>query len=65
MTLEVIKGALLLGSARKYVSLFNRLDSSSADLIVSLRYFADCVEEAKSETSMDYWRYLESGVNKV
>jgi len=54
--IEVIEHGILLGCARKYVTLLNGQSSGS---IVSLSYFENLIDEAAASTvSHDYWRYL-------
>jgi hypothetical protein len=63
VSLDLLGRAILLGSARKYVALFNH---SAASPIVSLQYFAGVLDDvATLEESLDYWRYLAMRVKKM
>jgi hypothetical protein len=58
ISIEQITRAILLGCARKYVSMFN---AGTRTPIASLQYFADIVEEVKeSEIPESYWEPLRS-----
>jgi len=59
--IEIVEHGILLGCARKYVTLLNGQGSGS---IVSLSYFQDVIEEAAaSKVSSDYWRYVRHRVD--
>jgi hypothetical protein len=61
--LDQVHRAILMGCARKYVALFNH---SGGSLITALQYFAGTLEEvARTEVSLDYWRYLAMKVGKL
>jgi hypothetical protein len=63
VALDLLARAFLLGSARKYVALFNH---STASPVTSLQYFAGALDDvAKLEESLDYWRYLAMRVKKM
>jgi len=61
--LDHVRRAVLLGCARKYVSLVNNAGGS---LITALNYFAGIVQEvATLEVSLDYWRHLALRIPKI
>lgn len=61
--LDQVQRAVLLGSVRKYVALFNHAGGSP---ITSLQYFAGIVPEvATLEASLNYWRYLAARMRKM
>jgi hypothetical protein len=60
--LDHIEHGVLLGCARRYVSLLN---GTAVGLVLGLRYFAPAIEEARSlRISEDYWRHLAFRVAK-
>ena len=62
--LSILENALLLGQARKLVSLLNGSESS---VIGSLRYFDPLIAEVEANQNQfteDYRRYLRSSINK-
>jgi hypothetical protein len=61
--LDQVKRAILLGTARKYLSAANHPGQGP---VQSLEYFAGVVREvAEMEAPMEYWRYLEMRVKKM
>jgi hypothetical protein len=61
--LDQVQRAVLMGCARKYVSLFNH---PGGELITSLQYFAGIVQEvAALEMPLNYWRYLAARMRKM
>ncbi len=63
VSLEHITRAILLGCARKYVSMLN---AGSRTPITSLEYFADVVEEVrKSAIPESYWEPLRTKVTRM
>jgi hypothetical protein len=61
--LDQVQRAILMGCARKYVTLFNHPSGSP---ITCLQYFAGIVQEvATLEMSLDYWRYLTARMRKM
>ena len=61
--LEIVERAILLGCARKYISLSKHPESTP---ITSLTYFAGVIDEVRhTEVGMDYWRYLAARVKKM
>jgi hypothetical protein len=63
VSLEQISRAILLGCARKYVSLLN---AGSRTPITSLQYFADVVEEVReSAIPESYWEPLRTKVTRM
>ena len=63
VSLEQISRAILLGCARKYVSLLN---AGSRTPITSLQYFADVVEEVReSAIPESYWEPLRMKVTRM
>jgi hypothetical protein len=63
VSLEQISRAILLGSARKYVSMLN---AGSRSPITSLQYFADVVEEVReSAIPESYWEPLRAKVIRM
>ena len=60
--LDHVEHGVLLGCARRYVSLLN---GTAVGLVSGLRYFAPAIEEARSlRISEDYWRHLAYRVAK-
>ena len=63
VSLEQIKQAILLGCARKYVSMIN---AGSRTPITSLEYFADVVDEVReSAIPESYWEPLRAKVTRL
>lgn len=63
IALDQVQRAVLLGCARKYVTLFNH---AAGEPVRSLQYFAGMVSEVGDlELNFNYWRYLESRVQKM
>ena len=63
VSLEQIARAILLGCARKYVSMLN---AGSRTPITSLEYFADIVEEVReSAIPESYWEPLRAKLNRM
>src|ERR1700722_12401421 len=63
VSLEQITRAILLGCARKYVSMLN---AGSRTPITSLEYFADVVDEVReSGTPESYWEPLRAKVTRM
>jgi len=61
--IEHIEHAVLLGCARKYVTLINR---QSSDSIVSFSYFANVIEEVQElRMPAEYWSHLQIRVNRL
>jgi hypothetical protein len=61
--LDQVRRAVLLGCARKYVSLVN---NAAGSLITGLQYFAGIVQEvATFDVSLDYWRHLAMRMPKI
>ena len=62
ISLDLVQRAILMGCARKYVTLFNH----SGSPITTLHYFAGLIPELSAmETSLNYWRYLAARVRKM
>jgi hypothetical protein len=63
VSLEHISRAILLGCARKYVSMLN---AGSRSPITSLRYFADVVDEVRESTIPEsYWEPLRAKIARM
>ena len=63
ISMEQITRAILLGCARKYVSMLN---AGSRTPIASLQYFADIVEEVeRSAIPESYWEPLRSKMARM
>jgi hypothetical protein len=63
VSLQQVTRAILLGCARKYVSMIN---AGSRTPITSLQYFADVVEEVReSEIPESYWEPLRAKVARM
>lgn len=61
--IEEIEHAVLLGCARKYVTLINR---QGGNPIVSFSYFQNVIEEARElKMSAEYWRHLQMRVGQM
>jgi hypothetical protein len=61
--IEHIENAVLLGCARKYVSLINR---QSRDSIVSFSYFENVIDEVRElKMPAEYWRHLQLRVERL
>lgn len=61
--LDQVQRAILMGCARKYVSLFQQVGGTP---IVALHYFEAIVPEvAAIELNLNYWRYLAARVQKM
>jgi len=61
--IEHIEHAVLLGCARKYVTLINR---QSGDSIVGFSYFANVIEEVRElKMPAEYWSHLQMRVNRL
>ena len=60
--IEHVEHAVVLGCARKYVTLINR---QSGDSIMSFSYFENVIEEVRElKMSPDYWRHLQMRVDR-
>jgi hypothetical protein len=58
--IEDVEHAVLLGCARKYVTLVNR---QRGELIASFSYFANVIEEVRElKMPTEYWRHLQMRV---
>jgi hypothetical protein len=63
ISLEQITRAILLGVARKYVSMLN---AETRTPIASLEYFADVIEEVRQSTIPEsYWEPLRTKVTRM
>jgi len=63
VSLEQISRAILLGCARKYVSMLN---AGSCTPVTSLQYFADVIEEVReSAIPESYWEPLRAKVTRM
>lgn len=63
VSLEQVRRAIWLGSARKYVALLN---GQGAMPITSLRYFSGLVEEVRqTEVSDNYWQHVRSKAEQL
>ncbi len=63
IALDQVQRAVLMGCARKYVTLFNH---SGGTPITSLHYFSGIVGEVSAmELNLNYWRYLAARVQKM
>jgi hypothetical protein len=59
--IEYVEHAVLLGCARKYVTLINH---QSGDQIMSFSYFENVIEEVRElKMSPEYWRHLQMRVD--
>ena len=63
IALDQVRRAMLLGCARKYVSLFN---TAAGSPITSLQYFGGILQEAgEMDPDLNYWRHLAERVRKM
>ena len=61
--IEDVEHAVLLGCARKYVTLINR---QRGELIASFSYFANVIEEVRElKMPAEYWRHLQMRVARL
>ena len=61
--IEDVEHAVLLGCARKYVTLINR---QRCELIVSFSYFANVIEEVRElKMPAEYWHHLQMRVARL
>ena len=63
VSIEHVEHAVVLGCARKYVTLINR---QSGDSIMSFSYFENVIEEVRElKMSPEYWRHLQMRVDRL
>ena len=63
VSIEDVEHAVVLGCARKYVTLINR---QSGDSIMSFSYFENVIEEVRElKMSPEYWRHLQRRVDRL
>ena len=63
ISIRQVERGFLLGCARKYATLLN---NKSNELIVSVSYFQNVIEEAgELQMPEDYWRYLQLRIDQM